>query len=477
MEWLDGYFENRAIIGRLDANIPVGSYNSFSDFNSSNLSDNDVVYFLGRSTPNDGGGGWFTFSSSSTETADGGIVLAPTGGGRLFRDGWTSFGFVGEIYPAWYGADSDGVADSTPAFNAASSSASIINVNIPRGTYLLNTTPSTTANTVWEVDNGAVFTGPAKLADNAKIIKKGNAVTWVSASTLCNGIFAYLEKNTTLNTYARNICSFSAVKASNLDGSPTAAAIGKAAFALNDGNGSPVWGMYVTALKTGDNTGFTHCLEMDIANMGSTVVGYPNSPAPAGATICLWLASGGEATINDTVGTATCAIGIIRNDGSATPTAAFEKGIVFHSKAISGTDGVTGTGVAIAFSSRHSMTWFNSSNQIAGEVICTVQTSTNSVRINMNDFGLAIDDVTSGGVLFHVNKLASPDNYLRVNATVASSSPFLSCHGSDTDIDIGITPKGSGLVKFGTYTAGVVTQAGYVTIKDSGGTSRRLLVG
>jgi hypothetical protein len=30
---------------------------------------------------------------------------------------------------------------------------------------------------------------------------------------------------------------------------------------------------------------------------------------------------------------------------------------------------------------------------------------------------------------------------------------------------------------FGTYTAGVVAQAGYITVKDSGGTTRRLLVG
>lgn len=35
----------------------------------------------------------------------------------------------------------------------------------------------------------------------------------------------------------------------------------------------------------------------------------------------------------------------------------------------------------------------------------------------------------------------------------------------------------TGTTKFGTYTAGAVSQLGYVTITDAGGTSRRLLVG
>jgi len=39
------------------------------------------------------------------------------------------------------------------------------------------------------------------------------------------------------------------------------------------------------------------------------------------------------------------------------------------------------------------------------------------------------------------------------------------------------TFSATGTVKFGTYTAGVIAQTGSVTITDSGGTTRRLLVG
>jgi hypothetical protein len=68
-------------------------------------------------------------------------------------------------------------------------------------------------------------------------------------------------------------------------------------------------------------------------------------------------------------------------------------------------------------------------------------------------------------------------NYLRVDSASASNSPVFSAQGSDTDIDLTLTPKGAGNVRFGTYTAGVLTPTGYITVKDSGGTTRRLLVG
>jgi hypothetical protein len=68
-------------------------------------------------------------------------------------------------------------------------------------------------------------------------------------------------------------------------------------------------------------------------------------------------------------------------------------------------------------------------------------------------------------------------NRLQVAGSVASSAPVLSSVGSDTNIDLALTPKGTGLVRFGTYTANMaLTVQGYVEIKDAGGTTRRLAV-
>jgi hypothetical protein len=72
---------------------------------------------------------------------------------------------------------------------------------------------------------------------------------------------------------------------------------------------------------------------------------------------------------------------------------------------------------------------------------------------------------------------ASAVNFLQAAGSVTGSGVTLSAQGSDTNIDLTLTPKGTGNVGFGTYTASILTPTGYVEIKDSGGTVRRLLVG
>jgi len=60
---------------------------------------------------------------------------------------------------------------------------------------------------------------------------------------------------------------------------------------------------------------------------------------------------------------------------------------------------------------------------------------------------------------------------------ITPNAPGITALGSATNIDIELNPKGTGRVAFGTYTAGAVSQTGYIFIKDSSGNSRRLLVG
>jgi hypothetical protein len=86
---------------------------------------------------------------------------------------------------------------------------------------------------------------------------------------------------------------------------------------------------------------------------------------------------------------------------------------------------------------------------------------------------------TNGGVTqAAVTHTASAVNYVQVTgATTASKVVAISAQGSDTDVTLSLSPKGAGTIRFGTYTAGVLTPAGYITITDSGGTTRRLLVG
>jgi hypothetical protein len=85
--------------------------------------------------------------------------------------------------------------------------------------------------------------------------------------------------------------------------------------------------------------------------------------------------------------------------------------------------------------------------------------------------------VGSGWEQFRFGNTSSAVNFLRVNGNVAGSAPILSAQGTDTDIDLTLTPKGTGRVRFGTYTGTILTPTGFIEVKDSGGTVRRLLVG
>jgi len=68
-------------------------------------------------------------------------------------------------------------------------------------------------------------------------------------------------------------------------------------------------------------------------------------------------------------------------------------------------------------------------------------------------------------------------NNLLFAGAATTLSPSMSAVGTDTDIDLTLTPKGAGAVRFGTYTGTILTPTGYITIKTSDGTTRRLLVG
>ena len=84
---------------------------------------------------------------------------------------------------------------------------------------------------------------------------------------------------------------------------------------------------------------------------------------------------------------------------------------------------------------------------------------------------------TNNTFQFVVAHTASAVNYLQVTGGATGAAATLSAQGSDTNIDLALTPKGTGVLSFGTYTAGIVAQAGYISIKDAAGNVRRLLVG
>jgi hypothetical protein len=78
---------------------------------------------------------------------------------------------------------------------------------------------------------------------------------------------------------------------------------------------------------------------------------------------------------------------------------------------------------------------------------------------------------------FRIDSATAAVNHLQVGGNTAGNAPVLSSQGTDTNIDITLTPKGTGNVRFGTHTATSDTAiSGYIEIKDASGTIRKLAV-
>lgn len=78
---------------------------------------------------------------------------------------------------------------------------------------------------------------------------------------------------------------------------------------------------------------------------------------------------------------------------------------------------------------------------------------------------------------FRVYNTTSAVNRVEITGSIANAAPIVAVAGTDTNIDLTLTPKGTGLVRFGTYTAGAPTATGYISIKAANGTTYKVLVG
>lgn len=152
-------------------------YPSISAFTSEGVRDGQLIEFSGRAAPNDGCGGLFTYSQTSTATVDGGVVFAPvTGPGRLIRTIRTanSESQASEAYNVrWWGALGDGAHDDTAnilsAYNYVKNTTLFYTLRFPAGRYV------TTSSFVFQditagsfLMEGCVFIGASTGADNSQ---------------------------------------------------------------------------------------------------------------------------------------------------------------------------------------------------------------------------------------------------------------------------------------------------------------------
>jgi hypothetical protein len=100
-------------------------------------------------------------------------------------------------------------------------------------------------------------------------------------------------------------------------------------------------------------------------------------------------------------------------------------------------------------------------------IIYANQTDT-TPKIVLNGAGAI--ELVSGGTAVIFKYGVTDAGYVNMTATTFGLVSY-----SNRDIDL--IPNGTGVVKFGTYTAGAATDStGYITIKDAAGNTRKLMI-
>jgi hypothetical protein len=114
-----------------------------------------------------------------------------------------------------------------------------------------------------------------------------------------------------------------------------------------------------------------------------------------------------------------------------------------------------------------------------GRPVISTQGSDANINFTLQSkgsFGFTFQNSAGGSIATWTNAGVSSQNYFNFSSNSSGNAPTISSSGADTNIDLALTPKGTGNVRFGTYTGTALSIAGYIEIKDSGGTVRKLAV-
>ncbi len=307
----------------------------------------------------------------------------------------------------------------------------------------------------------------------------------------------------------------------------SAAAIGVGGFAVaNSSIGRSAWGLYSDVQFESGSYGYG--LEIAVKNKGADRTSTPYFATTG--TYGIWLPGGGDNSYGGSAANPNnTAIAIGKNATT------WNRGIVFFKDGLTGTDGTTGTATAIEMAKGHEIKWRAPGNfggftirsdvsanlsevsilaennaisffGVNGKRIADFQYAANGVnnitlrsaatgqpaRIDAtgDDANVSIYSLSKGSsgqtwanasgtlLLASSNGVATArPNYIGIINAAAATAPSVNAAGSDTNIDLRLSAKGTGVLRFGTYTAlGAEVLAGYITIKDDAGNTRKVAV-
>lgn len=212
--------------------------------------------------------------------------------------------------------------------------------------------------------------------------------------------------------------------------------IGVAGFAIGNSALRSCWGLYSDVqFEAGP---YAYGIEIAVKNKGANETSTPY--LQSAGTYGIWLPGGGDdsyggspANPNNT------AIAIGSNSST------WNKGIVFFQDGLTGTDGVTGTAIAIELAKGHRLLWRAPGNYSGFSIRSDVSAAASDVSMTASNNLLTVTG-TSGKSIFTMAHVSSGVNNLAIVNAVTGAKPSLYAAGDDTDVDMLLAPKGSGSV-------------------------------
>lgn len=320
------------------------------------------------------------------------------------------------------------------------------------------------------IPNGATI---STIDSSTQITMSANAIQTTTKNTFYSGTSTYLSgtglySNTFGLTNESTDCTCGALFGAEnseitRDGPSTIGVFGYA-ISNNDTYAGGAWGGYFEC-HLNDTKNGARGVEIDVRATRQSNKSYPYSQS---ITSTLQLAAGcGIANPNQyNIG---AAIQILANPNK------FITGIQFGNNSLEGTDGTSGNATAIAMAPFQSIEWFNSSNLLTARISCSNTNQANKTELIFSSLGIQILGSTNSALLY-VFDVPNAVNQLQLIPSVTGNPAILSATGTDTDVDLFLACKNSGVVRFGTFTGtGDVACNGYITIKDQAGNIRKLM--
>lgn len=257
-------------------------------------------------------------------------------------------------------------------------------------------------------------------------------------------------------------------RSEDIDAVENTAAIGISGFAIANNATKTAFAGYLDLQFESGTTGYG--LEVAVKNKTTDRTSTPYF-ATSG-TFGIQLSGGGDATYGGAAANPNNT-GILFLKNSST----WNRGIVFLADSITGTDGTTGTGTAIELAKGHIINWRAPGNIAGFGIRSDVSSASSDVALVAGNNVITL--FGTGGVrIAAFSHSTSAENYFTFqNRAAASGGPRILAQGPGSDVDLEFLPQGAGVMRFGSHSAiAAETLSGYITIKDTGGTVRKLAV-